>query len=69
MDRVDAWESKITEVVAGPRRSCLRRRESRGVSLGDVAAGMDRHRSAATVGMAHDVVAASGSCDLEASSF
>jgi hypothetical protein len=35
----------------------------------DVVAGMYRHSSAATVGMAHDVMASPGSRDLEASSF
>src|SRR6185437_3347806 len=35
----------------------------------DVVAGMYWHGSAATIGMAHDVMAASGSRDLEASSF
>jgi hypothetical protein len=37
--------------------------------LGDVVPGVDWHCSAATVGVAHDVMAASGSRDLEASSF
>jgi hypothetical protein len=35
----------------------------------DVVAGMYWHGSAATVGMAHDVMAPPGSRDLEASSF